>query len=839
MAQGGTAAASDEEKDARRWKRELQLAKKRERDWFQEADKIIKRYRGEEKKRNRYNVLWSNTEILRPSIYNSRPNPDVRRRFRDSDLIGKAVSEVLERALSVFVDGDETDDALKNDVLDSLLCGRGVSRIRYIPKIATVSATARSDDELTTDPGGDASDDGEAKSADTSDPAITDEMPPDEELESELVCVEHVSWKDFRHGYGRVWPEVPWVSFRHKLSRPDAEQKFGKEAVAKIQFTVPDADEDRKATEQVGETQKVAEFWEIWDKLGDRVFFTQDDCNVLLFPEDNSEGEPPLEFDGFFPCPRPVAVIENTDSLLPIPPFRLYEDQANQLDKLSGRIDKIINTMRLRGAYDARMEEMADILASDDNDMVPIKNAQQWADGGLDKAVTWMPVEKNAEILEALYLGREKQKAIIDELTGISDIIRGATDPNETATAQDLKSTYGSVRLQKMQKEVQRYARDLLRLAAGAMAQKFSPQTFQEMTELKFPTAQQKQAMIAMFQQQALPPNAGAAAPQAPLPGAPPQPPPGGPPPPPGPPPGPPMDPALLQVPTWDDILGLMRSEKRRQFNIDVETDSTIAGTLSRDMAGLSQVLTAISQAMTELAPMVEAGVMPIDAAKEIILTVIRRARMGMAVEDAFDKLQPPKPKPDPEAAKAQAQAQAQAGVAQTKAQADIQVAQIKAQLDAHVAQVEQQSQAAQNEQEQTIEAHRSAMEAQQKQQLAAADQAHKEALEQMRLQAENQRSATELESQRMIADATNETKVIIAHITAQSQAAMQAQQQEHEQKIAAMQPKPAADGEAPTAAAYKAPEQDLGAIMEKFSAVMSRPRKVIRDGNGKISGVE
>lgn len=667
-------AANPQEKDARRWKRELQLAKKRERDWLTDSEKIVKRYRGEEKKRNRFNVLWANTEIMRPAIYNSRPNPDVRRRFKDADPVGKAVSEILERSLSVFVDGDETDDAIKNDVLDGLLVGRGVSRIRYIPTIASVE---KSD---TADPEGEDADDGEPKLPDTAEAQATDDT--DEELESEEVVPEHVDWKDFRHGYGRVWPEVPWVAFRHKLSRPDAEEKFGKDALGGVQFTVPDEGDEKQAKEQVGETQKVAEFWEIWDKLGKRVFFVQDDLDVLLFPEDNPDGEPPLEFTGFFPCPRPLQIVENTSSLLPIPLFHLYSDQADQLDKITGRIDKIINTMRLRGAYDARITELADIMASDDNEMVPVQNAQAWTDAGLDKAVTWMPVEKNAEILQALYEARDRQKAIIDELLGISDIIRGATDPDETATAQNLKSNYGSVRLQRMQKEVQRYARDLMRLAAGAMSQKFSQATFEQMTELKFPTNAQKALMIQQFQQQAMmqPP---------PQPGAPPMP--------------PPQPPAALQVPSWEDIIGVMRSEKMRQYKIDVETDSTVAGTLSSDMAGLSQVLTAISQAMQELAPMVQQGVLPVDAAKEVILTVIRRARMGMAVEDAFDKLQPPKPPQDPNAAKAQADM----ANTQAKAQADIQVAQIKAQLDAHVAQVAQAAQAQQNAQEQAIEERR------------------------------------------------------------------------------------------------------------------------------------
>jgi hypothetical protein len=121
--------------EARTWKRELQLAEKREATWRDEADKIIKRYRGEEKKKNRFNVLWANTEILRPAIYNTKPNPDVRRRFRDADPLGKAVSELLERALYVICDDNTTETSLRNDVLDTLLCGRGVSWVRYVAKI--------------------------------------------------------------------------------------------------------------------------------------------------------------------------------------------------------------------------------------------------------------------------------------------------------------------------------------------------------------------------------------------------------------------------------------------------------------------------------------------------------------------------------------------------------------------------------------------------------------------------------------------------------------------------------------------------------------------------------
>lgn len=659
--------------DARKWKKELSLATKREKDWYKESEKIVKRYRGQEKKRNRYNVLWATTETLRPAIYNSKPNPDVRRRFRDSDPVGKAVGETLERSLFVLFDSDEPDAAIKNDLLDSLLCGRGVSRIRYVPKLAPSGATRPAKDTEADDEEG----------SGTSEP-VEDGEGDEYQVEDEKSQIEHVDWRDYREGYGRTWEEVPWVAFRHKLIRKDADEKFGPEALAGVQFTVPESD-DKDKHEDVGETAKVAEFWEFWDKLGERVFFTHDSLETCLYPLDNPDGEPPLDFEGFFPCPEPLAMVENTGSRLPIQPFTLYENQANELDKISTRIDRIVNVCRLRAVYDGRIPELGDLVSADDNEMVPIQNAQAWTDKGLDAAISWMPIEKLQAVLVALYDARDRQKAIIDELTGVSDIVRGATDPNETAEAQSLKANYHSIRLSRMQKEVQRYVKQLMRLASQVMSSKFSKETFTAMTDLKFPTAAQKvfmQSQIQMAQQQGQPPAPNLM--------------------------------TAVNVPTWEDILGLMHSPALRQFRVDVETDSTIAQTLDGDMVGLSNLLKAISQVITEMAPLVMQGALPVDAAKEIVMAVIRRAKLGNAVEDAFDKMQAPKPPPDPNAAKAQADiqkaradAQAKTQAVQAKADADIHVAQVKAQLDAHVADLDQQAQARQNAQEQALEAQR------------------------------------------------------------------------------------------------------------------------------------
>lgn len=641
---GSKSSSSREAIKCRRWKKELDLANRRDKDYIDVGEKIWKRYRGEEKKRNRYNVLWANTEVLKPSIFNSKPEPDVRRRFRDSDPLGKAVGLVLERSLSVMLDGDATVDAIGDDVLDALLPGRGVSWIRYIPKLGKKGATSQ--------PGPHS---GESGNADEDYAAVNSSLPTEdnegsyEQVEDEQVEVEHVNWRDFRHGYGRTWVEVPWVGRRHKLTKPDAIEKFGSKVGNKLKYSVQKV-EDNKARDQQQETAKLTEVWEIWNKDGGEVFFLSDQMEVLLYPKENPNGEPPLQFEGFFPCPKPLRFVDDSDTLRVTPLFHLYEEQAHELDRVTLRIDKIVDAMRVRGIYDSQMREIKDLLSSDDNEMTPIMNAKAYmAVGGLEKAVHWFPVEQAVKVLQELYVARENQLKIIDQLLGISDIVRGVTDPDETLGAQKMKGGYFSIRLWRYQQEAKRYARDILRLASQAMCQMFSAETFARMTDLKFPSNADKlkaRLFLNGLQQQAQPGQ---------------------------PPPQPPPDmTALLQMPTWEDIIGMLRSPALRQYRTDVETDSMISGTLEADMEALSSLLDGLIKFLMGIGPLVASGAIPVDAAKELTLTIIRRARMGSAVEDAFDKMVAPKPQ--------QGQQDSKPQVAQIQAQSAQQIEQIKQQ---------------------------------------------------------------------------------------------------------------------------------------------------------------
>ena len=288
-------------KKVRRWLLEIKLAKKREKDWRLKAQEILHLYRGTKRKKNSFNILWANTEVLRPALYNSPPKPDVRRRFRQADMLGKAVSELMERSLTYCVDAYDLDLCIKGDVFNGLVPGRAVSRVRYVPKFKTVPEASpelpASQPEAGSGPSqsstsGRAQQPGEAEGADGQE-AFGGER---EEVEYEQALCEQVQWDDLLHGPGKTWEEVQWVAFRHRLRRDDLIEQFGKQIGSEIVLDdVADDDvTDKRTSQDVADVFKRAEVWEIWDKESKSVLFVNESYRKGVFyalPEEGSDAK--------------------------------------------------------------------------------------------------------------------------------------------------------------------------------------------------------------------------------------------------------------------------------------------------------------------------------------------------------------------------------------------------------------------------------------------------------------------------------------------------------------------------------------------------------------------
>lgn len=569
----------------KRWMLELSLAEKAEKDWTEAAEKAVKIYSGNEKKAHSFNILWANTETLRPALYNSLPQPDIRKRFDDPDPAGREAAEMLERGITYSLDCYGADSVFKLNALDAVLPGRAVCRVRYVPSI----------------------DQAEGPEGEQAEGEVY------EELAGEQAVVEHVHWKDFRHGPGKTWGEVNWIAFRHLMTREQLEEKFPQ--VGKDVPLSAVADEKvEKADADVASMFKTAEVWEIWDKDAKKVVFIASAYrNGPL-----SELEDPLSLVGFYPIPEPIRAIESADSLVPITLYSQYEEQAKELNTISARINKLTQVLKYRGVYDSALTEIKRLKDAGDNDFLPIDNAAMWSEKGFEKGIWVMPIEQAAQVLVILQQQRESTKQTIYELTGISDIVRGASNAQETATAQQIKAQFGTLRLQRLQQELQRYIRDVIRLMAEVMAEKFQPQTLLAMTGKQIPTQAevQRQMMQAQMQWQQAAMQAQASGQQ------------------------PPEQPQPPQVVTLEQVMEVMRSDMQRMYRIDIETDSTIQALESANQKAIGEILTGIGQMAQAIGPAVQFGMLPQEAATEIVKAVVRKMKLGRAVEDALDAKQ-------------------------------------------------------------------------------------------------------------------------------------------------------------------------------------------------------
>jgi len=564
------------------WNLELQAAKKRESDFRKEGQKIIDIYEG--KVESPFNILYSNTETMMPALYSRTPRPLVERRFKDNDALGRAASMAGTRGLEFLIDTnlegyDSFHEAMKQATLSACLPGRGWTSERY-------------EAEITGD-----------------------------YTQGETVCSKIRSWKRVFHGYARTWSNVPWIAYEEYFEKAEAEKKFGKAKADKLNYTddEPDDREKKDDNEKHRGENKVTCVYQIWHKTKKEVLYWSPHYKDELLLE---EGDP-LGLTGFFDCPRPLTFVDKHDNLTPTALYTLYKQQATELNTITKRIIGITKALKARGLYAGQVSsDLKKLMDAEENELIAADvSAELAAEKGLQNAIWMLPLDQWIVVLRELMGVREACKQTIYEITGISDILRGATKASETLGAQELKNQWGTLRLKNKQAEVQRYARDLLRIKLEIAAKHFSEETWAQMTGLPFLTAQQAQQLQmqlqAAAQQAVVDPQAQQAVQQLQQ---------------------------QLQQPLWADVLKLLQNDLMRAYRIDIETNSTVEPEASEDIKAIMDMLMAIGQYLQGVAPLIQTGTLPFEAAQSILLVIVRRFRWGTEIEQYIQKMQPPKP---------------------------------------------------------------------------------------------------------------------------------------------------------------------------------------------------
>lgn len=562
------------------WIREIDAYDRSMQNWTKRGKQITRRYmdqndeNADQQRDNRkFAILWSNVETIRPALYARTPQATASRRYKDNDPTAKTASELLERGLNYSLDANDFDGTLQDVVQDLLLPGRGQLWVRYEPTMKTVTPPP--------------------------DPVTGEQPEPVQQLEYERVLADYVDWRDFGHTVARTWREVWGVWRRVYLTKDDLRKRFPAMASKVPLNHKPVGETDPNGTGGAPGTIAKAEVFEIWSKRDRKVYFIAKGMAEPISTED-----PFLHFDGFFPCPRPVYATKSTKKLVPTADYVYYQDQAEEIDKLTERIGKMGDVLKLAGLYpgdektNTAVERLLD--PTTDSMLIPIDQWTAFAErGGIKGVIEWLPIDMVIAVLEGCINARKALIEDVYQITGISDILRGVTQASETATAQNIKSQWGSLRIRDRQKEVARFARDAIRLMAEVMAEVFQPETLQQMTGIG----------------------------------------------------------------VTPEVMALLRNDMVRCFRIDIETDSTVEPNEQEEKQGATEFVGMVGQFLQQAMPAVQAAPQMMPMLGEMLMFVVRKFRAGRSLEDVIEKtmgemaqqaMQPKPPAPDPAMAKIQ-----------------------------------------------------------------------------------------------------------------------------------------------------------------------------------------
>lgn len=486
-----------------KWCSKIKGYQKEYEKWMKRGDKIVERYRndqastGDEAARlRRYALLWSNVQTLGPAIYCRPPKPEVTRRYYDKDPTARLASATLERALQYEMDVTGFHGEVLACRDDYLLTGRGTLWQRYEPIIedAAEDTDGQPDDEGILPSNENVNSDG-MNQAQPGVEAIGANGGPvlHQRVIGENAPTDYVHWKDFLHGPAQNWKQVPWVGRKILLDKASVDARWpaaaGQPKLSSIlSFTHKQERDDDKKKQTTNIIGNLALIYEIWDKTTFKAIWYSEDLKTSVI----EEVDDPLELDNFFPCPEPLYATRTTDTLEPVPDYIFYRDQASEIDILTQRITLLMKALAVRGVYDSSNQKLSDLLNErPENFMLPVDNWAAFAEkGGFQGTTSFVPIQQIAEVVQGLQTARNQFILDANQITGISDIIRGQGDPNDTATAQQLKGQFGNMRLNARRDTIGEFVRSALRIKAQVMAEHFDPSTlrqisgFDQMTEV-------------------------------------------------------------------------------------------------------------------------------------------------------------------------------------------------------------------------------------------------------------------------------------------------------------------------------------------------------------------
>ncbi len=418
-----------EAEKVKQWHERITKAEK-EYEPFHDLIKETREYYKNESKKNKHSIFWASVETMKPFLYFKQPRPYVDRKEKTSDPAEMVACKIIEKALAWDLAQFDFDSVIKYVRNDFLISGMGLAEEKYEAEFEDIVENG-------------------------------DLLPL---KKSEKVVTSYIDPVDFIADVEKVgiWEDVTWVARKIWMTKQEVIDAFGEE----VKDLIVEPDEK----EYQGKDTLV---YKIWDKKTSRIYWLSKECKTDFLKVSDDL----LKLNGFFPMPKPIFATQANDSLIPVPDYREIRALLKEMDGLTERMRLTMKALKVSGAYDKAFPELANILDKEVT-LVAVSDFQKLKDaGGIAGIIDFAPIKQYIDVLSSLAQRRAEIKAELFEITGVSDIMRGNSDPRETAQAVKQKTNFGSLRNQDRQNDMQRFICDLFKIKAEIICERFDAET--------------------------------------------------------------------------------------------------------------------------------------------------------------------------------------------------------------------------------------------------------------------------------------------------------------------------------------------------------------------------
>lgn len=269
----------------------------------------------------------------------------------------------------------------------------------------------------------------------------------------------------------RTNAEITELAYKFRLPKKEAEEKFNPKGDRNLSYTELKSDDD--SDEENDDKELVLDGWECYCLKTRTIYWVSESYKEDFLLVDKKD---PYGFKGFFPSPPFIISSKPRKSMYPTSNFRYLEGTINQLHLLYEKIFHMIDGIRRRAVVLGASPELITALNSlGGNEYLTITEIDGiLTKGGIRDMIQWIPVEElvNA-ISEAMNL-EQHFKELFFEWFHVPDIIRGVSDPSETASAQEIKSDSALDVFKYQKKQIFELARNSLEMLFDLALKVFS-----------------------------------------------------------------------------------------------------------------------------------------------------------------------------------------------------------------------------------------------------------------------------------------------------------------------------------------------------------------------------